>query len=351
MKALRYHARHDMRLDDIAEPQTLPGTVKISVDWCGICGSDLHEYLEGPINMPSPGHPDPLTGEEPPVVLGHEFAGVVTEVGRGVTHLKEGDRVAVEPYHTCGDCPACSTNSYNLCPSLGFIGLAGGGGGFSEFVVVPAERAFTLGELSTELGALIEPLAVGLHAVGLSGARPGQTAVVFGAGPIGLMTMINLRAAGVDCIIAVEPAAARSAKAIAAGADVVFNPRDVDVVEAVMELTGGIGADIAMECAGISVALGQAALAVRKGGRIVNVALWGKPATLDMNTTALKELSLSGSLAYCNDHPATIDLVRSTALDLDQLITKRIPLDDVIDGGFHELINNKDEHIKILVHP
>jgi len=338
-------------LDDIAEPTTRPGTVKVAVDWCGICGSDLHEYLEGPINMPSPGHPDPLTGEEPPVVLGHEFAGVVIEVGAGVTSVKEGDRVAVEPYHTCGSCVACKSNNYNWCPDLGFIGLAGGGGGFSEFVVVPAERAFKLNELGTDLGALVEPLAVGLHAVKISGARPGQTAIVFGAGPIGLMTTVNLRAAGVDRIVVVEPAAVRNDKATAAGADIVLNPMEVDVVEAIMEMTGGIGADIAMECAGIAAAMNQATSAVRKGGRIVNVALWGKPATIDMNAILLKELSLLGTLAYCNDHQDTIDLVRSTPVDLSQFITKRISLEDVIDGGFHELIANKDEHIKILVHP
>ncbi|PZU01534.1 MAG: 2,3-butanediol dehydrogenase [Gordonia sp. (in: high G+C Gram-positive bacteria)] len=351
MKALRYYARNDIRLEDIPEPQTRAGTVKVAVDWCGICGSDLHEYTEGPINMPSPGNPHPVTGEEPPVVLGHEFAGVVTQVGSGVTHVREGDRVAVEPYHTCGSCQACKTNDYSWCPDLGFIGLAGGGGGFSEFVVVPGERAFQLGELSTDLGALVEPLAVGFHAVNASGAGPGQTAVVFGAGPIGLMVTVSLRNAGVDRIVVVEPADVRNAKATAAGADLVLNPFEVNVADILMEMTKGRGADVAFECAGIAAAMSQAIAGTRKGGNIVNVALWGKPAVLDMNAVLLKEISILGSLAYCNDHPATIELVRNTPIDLGQFITKRIALDDVIDGGFHDLMAHKDEHIKVLVHP
>ena len=208
MKAARFHAREDVRIDDIPEPETTDGTVKIKVDWCGICGTDLHEYLEGPIFTPVAGSPHPLTGEVAPVQLGHEFAGHITEVGSGVTGFSEGDAVAVEPTLFCGRCAECRAGLTNLCPSLGFHGLSGGGGGYAEFTVVPASMARPLGSVPTDLGALVEPLAVGLHAVRNSGVRIGESAVVFGAGPIGLATITMLRAAGVTKVISVEVAKA-----------------------------------------------------------------------------------------------------------------------------------------------
>jgi (R,R)-butanediol dehydrogenase / meso-butanediol dehydrogenase / diacetyl reductase len=182
MKAARFHAREDVRIDDLPEPETREGAVKIKVDWCGICGTDLHEYLEGPIFTPAEA-PHPLTGERNPVQLGHEFAGHVTEVGSGVTGFAEGDAVTVEPTLFCGQCAECRAGLTNLCPSLGFHGLSGGGGGFAEYTAVPASMVRPLGQVPTDLGALVEPLAVGLHAVRRSGVRIGESAVVFGAGP------------------------------------------------------------------------------------------------------------------------------------------------------------------------
>jgi (R,R)-butanediol dehydrogenase / meso-butanediol dehydrogenase / diacetyl reductase len=351
MKAARFHGRGDIRIDDVPVPETRAGTVKVKVDWCGICGTDLHEFLEGPIFIPPPGSPHPLTGEEAPVVMGHEFAGTVAEVGQGVDGLAEGDRVAVEPYHTCGRCPACRMGRYNVCQSVGFIGLSGGGGGFSEYCVVDAGLAHPLGDLPTDLGALVEPLAVAYHAVRLSGATGGQTAVVFGAGPIGLVTAANLRAAGAGQIVAVEPAAARKTKARGAGADVVLDPTEIDVPQAVRDLTDGAGADVAFECAGIDAVLAQAIQSVRVGGTVVNVAIWGHPASVNMNDLVMKEVSVLGILAYCGDHPDTIRLLREGKVDAGQFITGRIELDDLVDGGFRQLIDHKEEHVKILVHP
>ena len=351
MKAARFHGRGDIRIDDVPAPETREGTVKVKVDWCGICGTDLHEYLEGPIFIPPQGSPHPLTGEAAPVIMGHEFAGTVAEVGRGVEGLAEGDRVAVEPYHTCGRCPACRMGRYNLCPSLGFIGLSGGGGGFSEYCVVDATRAHPLGDIPTDLGALVEPLAVAYHAVRLSGAKEAATAVVFGAGPIGLVTTACLRAAGAGRIVVVEPAAARKAKAPGAGADVVLDPTDTDVPEAVRDLTAGAGADVAFECAGIDEVLAQAIRSVRVGGLVVNIAIWGHPATVDMNDLVMKEVSVLGILAYCGDHPDTIGLLSDGRVDAGQFITGRIALDDIVEGGFRQLIDHKEEHVKILVQP
>lgn len=351
VKAARFHGQGDIRIDDIEEPPIRPGAVKIAVDWCGICGTDLHEFLDGPIFIPAPGEPHPLTGEELPVVLGHEFAGTISEIGEGVDDLAVGDAVAVEPYHTCGACPPCKAGRYNTCQSLGFIGLMGGGGGLSEFVVVDRKWVHPLGDIPTDHGALVEPLAVAFHAVRISGIEPGQTAVVFGAGPIGLVTIECLKAAGASLIIAVEPAAARKDRAATAGAHHVLDPTDIDVPARVAELTDGAGAHVAFECAGIDAVMADAVASVRPGGTVVNVAIWGHAATFDMNSLVMKEVNVLGTLAYCGDHEATIELLASGAVDAEQLITAKISLDDLVDGGFRQLIDNKVEHVKILVSP
>jgi len=352
VKAARYYGQGDIRVDDIPEPTPGPGQVQVAVDWCGICGSDLHEFLEGPIFIPPQGSPHPITGAElPAVVMGHEFAGVVSGVGADVTGVTEGDRVAVEPYYVCGECSACAAGRYNICRKLGFIGLSGFEGGFAETCVVDQKWVHQLGDLPTDVGALVEPLAVAYHAVRLSGLKPGGAAVVYGAGPIGLVTVASLKATGAGQVISVEPAAARKAKATVAGADVVLDPTETEVGDAVRDLTGGAGADVAFECAGIDAVLASAIGAVRPGGRVVNVAIWGHPATVQMNDLVLSEVDVIGSLAYCGDHPDTIKLLQDGKVAADQFITGRIALDDIVEGGFRQLIDNKEENVKILVSP
>jgi (R,R)-butanediol dehydrogenase / meso-butanediol dehydrogenase / diacetyl reductase len=351
MKAARFYGAGDIRIDEVPEPRVGPGQVEVTVDWCGICGTDLHEYLEGPIFIPAADAPHPITGETLPVVMGHEFAGVVSAVGSGVTNVSEGERVAVEPYLVCGQCAACAAGRYNICRNLGFVGLAGQQGGFAEKCVVDARWAHPLGDLGTDVGALVEPLAVGYHAVRLSGLRPGGTAAVFGAGPIGLVTAAALKAVGAGQVISVEPAAARKAKASVAGADVVLDPTETDVPDAIRDLTGGAGADVAFECAGIDAVLASAIGSVRPGGTVVNVAIWGHEATVQMNDLVLSEVNVVGSLAYCGDHPDTIKLLSDGKVAAEQFITGRIGLDGLVDRGFAELINNKEENVKILVSP
>jgi (R,R)-butanediol dehydrogenase / meso-butanediol dehydrogenase / diacetyl reductase len=351
MKAARFYGPGDIRIDDVPEPQVRPGTVKVEVEWCGICGTDLHEFLEGPIFAPAEGAPHPLTGETVPITLGHEFAGVVHEVGEGVTDVRVGERVVVEPYIICGRCDACEQGRYNVCQSLGFVGLSGYGGGFSQFVVAERRWIHPLGDLGTDVGALVEPLAVAYHAVRLSGAQPNHSALVFGAGPIGLVTTAALRAAGVEQIIVVEPADVRKAKAPGAGADHVIDPTGTDVVAEVNELTQGRGVDVSFECAGIDAVLKTAINSTRAGGTCVNVAIWGHEASVAMNDLVFREIRLLGSLAYAGDHPATIEMIASGKVDPYQFITGRIGLDDIVANGFDELINNKEENVKILVHP
>jgi len=351
MKAARFHGQKDVRIENIEEPETRSGTVKIAVAWCGICGTDLHEYLDGPIFISEPGHPHPLSHESLPVTMGHEFSGTIEEVGDGVDGLKVGDNVVVEPYFVCNECPPCTAGNYHLCEKMGFIGLAGGGGGLSEKVVVDQRWVHPIGDLPLDEAALIEPLSVAHHAVVRSGAKAGDVAIIGGAGPIGLLTAAILTGIGVTTIIS-ELSLARKEKALSSGAaDYVVDPTSENVKARVLELTGGVGADVAFECAGVNIVLDTLLDALRPAGVLVNVSIWGHPATVDMQKIVLREIDLRGTIGYVRDHEETVALVTSGKVDLKPFITGRIALDDLITEGFDTLINHNDTAVKILVHP
>lgn len=351
MKASRFYGHHDIRVDDIAEPQLQPDTVKIKVDWTGICGTDIHEYENGPIFCPSPGEPHPLSGEDVPVVLGHEMAGVATEVADGVTHIKVGDRVTVDPIYACGECGPCSKDSYNLCETVGYVGLTGRGGGFAEYVVVQADRVHDLGDIPTDIGALVEPLAVAHHAIGRSEAQPRDTVVIYGAGPIGLFILSLLRAKGIDRVICVEMSSIRKEKARQAGAMLVLDPTEVNVPERVRQESDGLGAHVSFECVGINAAIAGAIECLRFQGTCVNVSIWGQKAEIDMHRIVTKEIRLLGTFAYARDHAPVVELLKSGKLDVADFITGKIAAEDVYEKGIRQLVENKDENVKILVHP
>ncbi|BCW11865.1 2,3-butanediol dehydrogenase [Arthrobacter sp. NtRootA4] len=351
MKAARFHGRNDIRIDDVPEPEVRPGTVKIQVAWCGICGTDLHEYLEGPIFVPAPGHPHPLSGEEAPVTMGHEFSGTIVDVGEGVEALAVGDNVVVEPYFVCDECPPCKAGNYHLCTKMGFIGLSGGGGGLGGMVVVDTRWVHKVGNIPLDQAALIEPLSVAHHAVARSGAKPGDVALVGGSGPIGLLTAAVLKSQGVTTVIS-ELSAARKDKAISSGvADYVIDPGQEDLQARLLELTDGVGADVAFECAGVNAVLDTLLTAVKPAGVVVNVSIWGRPATVDMQKIVLKEIDLRGTIAYVRDHAEAIKLVQEGKVNLEPFITARIALQDLVEQGFNTLIHHNDTAVKILVHP
>ena len=351
MKAARFHGPADIRIEDIPAPELRPGAVAIDVAWCGICGTDLHEYLDGPIFIPAEGHPHPLSHEAEPVTLGHEFSGTVSALGEGVSDLTVGDNVVVEPYFVCNECAPCLAGNYHLCTKMGFIGLAGGGGGLSEKVVVDRRWVHAIGDIPLDEAALIEPLSVAHHAFVRSGAKAGDVALIGGAGPIGLLVAAVLKAEGLTVIMS-ELSEARKENARVTGvADHVLDPSKEDVVARVRELTDGNGADVCFECTSVNVVLNQLFDAVRPAGVIVNVSIWGKPASIDMQKLVLKEIDLRGTIAYVRDHPATIKLVQDGRVKLAPFITGRIALDDLITEGFDTLINHNETAVKIIVHP
>ena len=340
-----------MRLQDVPEPEVRDGSVKVKVDWCGICGTDLHEYLAGPIFIPPVGSPHPLTGETLPLTLGHEFAGEVVDVGGGVDGIATGDRVAIEPVYRCGTCAACRRGVPNLCSQLGFYGLMGGGGGMSEYAVMPSYMVHHLPDgLTYEQGALVEPIAVGLRAVRRAGIGPGESALVLGGGPIGAVTVQCLRAIGAGTIMVAEVADARKRKALEIGADAVIDPTQEDVVARVRELTGGEGADHAFDAAGIQETLQTALQATRKSGTVTIISIWEGPVEVNPNDIVLSELNVVGTIAYTpEDFADTITMLRDGTIATDGIVTERIALADIVDGGFRELVEHKDRHVKILV--
>lgn len=241
VQAIRYHGKEDMRLERIAEQGELKEQeVRLEPAWCGICGTDVHEYLHGPVFPPSADKPNPLTNDVMPIIFGHEFSGTITEVHPTVASLKVGDRVAVEGLLTDDTCYACSPKRRNLCDKSAFLGLSTNPGGLCERIVVPAFTCHKLPEaVSLEVGALVEPLSVAWHAVTTSGIQSHHSAIVFGAGPIGLAVILCLRAKGVTCILASEPSKARHSQAQKLGATRCFNPMEEDVVTMAKKMCDG----------------------------------------------------------------------------------------------------------------
>lgn len=348
MQALRWHGVKDLRVETIEEPSALQGKVKIKVEWCGICGSDLHEYAAGPIFIPE-GAPHPLTGEKAPVVMGHEFSGQVVEVGEGVTRFKAGDRVVVEPVFACGHCAACKQGKYNLCEKMGFLGLAGGGGGFSEYVAADEHMVHHIPDsVSYEQGALVEPSAVALYAVRSSHFKVGDRAVVFGAGPIGLLVIEALKASGAAEIYAVELSPERRSKAQELGA-IALNPADVDVVQEIHRLTEG-GADVAYEVTGVPAVLNQAIQSTKISGQIMIVSIFEREAPIHPNQIVMQERNIAGIIGYRDVFPAVISLMQQGYFTADKLVTKRIALSEIVEQGFEALLKEKSQ-VKILVSP
>ena len=322
-------------------PQPKDDEVLVKLEYVGICGSDLHYYESGAIG-------DYIV--KPPFVLGHEPGGTVVEVGKNVTHLKVGDRVALEPGKTCGHCEFCKTGRYNLCPDVVFFATPPVDGVFQEYVAHEAGLCFKLPDnVSTMEGALIEPLAVGFHAARQGGAQAGQVAVVTGAGCIGLVSMMALKAMGVSKVYSVDVMDKRLDKALELGADGVINGSREDAVKKVMELTGGMGCDLVIETAGTEITTRQAVQMTKKGATIVLVG-YSKTGEIKMPISLAldKELTFKTVFRYRHIYPMAIDAVASGRVNLKGIVTNEFALDD-IQEAMDESVNNKADIVKAVV--
>jgi L-iditol 2-dehydrogenase len=320
MKAAQLVGIREFRIVDSELPPPAPGEVQVRVAAVGICGSDLHNYTEGGI------------GDSPcryPMVLGHEPAGTVLKTGEGVTGIAAGDRFALEPAIACGACEMCRAGRANLCDNMRFMSSGGIPGFFRDAVNLPAHNLIPVPpHVGLREATLIEPIAVALHSLTFASVKPGETAIVFGAGPIGLLTIAALRFAGASRIWAVEPVAHRREMAKAMGADVAL---DVEhAVETVMQDTGRRGVDIAFDCAAGEDTVNQCIASLAKGGRLVYTAI---PAAIHVpfHAPGLRKKEISFFNVYRSNHQTdrARDLLGANLKLFAPLVTHSRPLDQI----------------------
>jgi (R,R)-butanediol dehydrogenase/meso-butanediol dehydrogenase/diacetyl reductase len=349
MRAAVFHGDHDIRVEEVPAPSSPgPGEVLLRPYWCGICGTDLHEYAMGPIVIPAVPHP--LNGSRLPQILGHEFSAEVVEVGPDVTTVAAGQRVSIMPLLFCGTCYYCRRGLNHLCVSMACVGLSFGWGGIAELAVVPASHVSVLpDEVSDLQGALVEPAAVAAYGVDTAGVRPGDTVLVTGAGPIGALAALYASALGAQVVISeVNPTRAAMATSLDVGE--VVDPSKIDVTAWVKEQTGGIGVDAVIECSGNERALQTAIAAVRSAGRISQTGLHTKPASIDPMVLAEHDVTLAGTWCYpVTDWPRIIGLVASGRYPVDKVVTSQIAMDDIVAQGFETLLSPTGDQVKLLV--
>ncbi|HXI60710.1 MAG TPA: alcohol dehydrogenase catalytic domain-containing protein [Polyangia bacterium] len=311
------------RLVEEQTPEPAPGEVQVQVQAVGVCGSDMHSYAEGAIGD---------TAVAYPTVLGHEPAGVVAKVGAGVTGWSVGDRAAFEPSLFCYHCTYCLRGRQNLCTSMRFLSTPGGDPGFfRDRVNLPAANLLALpASLSVAEGALVEPLSIALHSMKLAAPVLGETAAVFGAGPIGLLTIAALKAAGVRRVWAVEPLPHRRALATTMGADAVLDPKAVDAAATIARESGGLGVSMVYDCATKTDSTEQSLRAAAPGGRVV---LTGIPSELrvsfDVHLWRRKELAIMQVRRSNDEMSAARDLLAQQSRLFAPLITHQRPIEDV----------------------
>jgi (R,R)-butanediol dehydrogenase/meso-butanediol dehydrogenase/diacetyl reductase len=353
MKALRFHAAKDLRIEDIAAPaDPAADEVVIKNHFAGICGTDLHEYAHGPIFVPK--DPHPITGVSGPQVLGHEFGGVVTKLGKDVTHVKVGDRVSVQPFITprSGDY-YLDRGQFTLSDTMALAGLSWVGGGMAEACLLKGYNVYKIPDsMSDEDAALVEPTAVAVYGVDRGGVRPGDSVLVTGAGPIGLLTLLAARAAGAVQLFVSDPNATRLEIAKSIVPDVVtINPTEQDVGDIIRAATEGeVGCDVALECVGNTFALQACVDAVRKQGVVVQIGLHAGEAPVNWFNVVYKDIDIRGSWAYNSQiWPRVIRLIDSGQIPAGKVVTKTVKLDDVVKEGFDPLLDPAGTQLKILI--
>ncbi len=352
MLAAVYYGQGDIRVEEVAEPViAVPDEVLVEVAWCGICGTDLHEYTSGPIVTPV--DPHPLTGATLPQVLGHEFSGRVIDIGQAVSEVGVGDRVAIMPAIVCQRCYYCRSGLAHLCEKFAATGLSAQTGGLARFAVVHEYQVARLPDsMSDEAGALVEPAAVAAHGVDLARPVGGDIVLVSGIGPVGALTALYASAVGAGLVLLAEPNPNRAARARALDVGPVVDPTTDSFGDELREFTAGAPVDIAIECSGTSAGLAGCLDNVRRAGAIVQTGLHTRPASLDAMALSEKEVALLGSWCFrITDWPRIIRLIDTGRYDVLKVLTNQIDLSDIVVAGFDALVDPNGNQLKVLSNP
>jgi len=342
MKALVLTAYRRLEIQDVPRPAPGPRDLVVRVRACGICGSDVHGY-------------DGSSGRRiPPLIMGHEAAGVVDAVGPEVTAFKPGDRVTFDSTIHCGECAFCRSGQVNLCDRRRVVGVSPGeyrqDGAFAEAVVVPERIVCRVPDaVAFEHAAMVEPLSVAVHAVRRAKIAAGDRALVVGCGMIGLLTLQAAKAAGCSSVIAVDLDQGRLEQAARLGADVTLGARD-DVAARVASLTGGRGVDVAFEAVGAAEPIATAVRSLKKGGTLVLIGNVTPRVEVDLQAIVTRELALLGTCASSGEYPAALELLARGAVSLDGLISQVAPLEEG-PAWFERLYAREPGLMKVILTP
>lgn len=328
-------------IKEVEKPVVKPGHVLIKVEYVGICGSDVHYYQHGRIG-------DFIV--EKPIILGHECSGTIVETGAEVNNFKPGDKVVPEPGYACNKCDFCKTGKYNLCNQMTFMATPPVDGAFCEYISYPADMVFKLPEnVSTREGALIEPLAIGIYAAQRGGIFPGSKVLVLGAGCIGIVTMLASKAFGASQVIITDVLDNRLEAAKELGADFAVNTNKSDLHELIADSTGDTGADVVIDCVGLSSTINNAIDSCKKGGTIVLVGM-GSDSNVDVNINRAisKEIDFKTIFRYRNIFPTALKMVSDGKIDIKNIVSHSFNFAD-IDKAMQFVMNNKEKVVKAII--
>jgi L-iditol 2-dehydrogenase len=343
MKALLLSEYGRLEMVEIPTPRPGPDEVLVRVEACGICGSDVHGYDGG-------------SGRRvPPIVMGHEAAGAIAALGPNVSGLHEGDRVTFDSTIYCGVCDYCRAGTVNLCENRQILGVSlpewKRAGAFAEYVVVPTRVLYPLPEaVPFAEAAMVEPLAVAVHAVDLTNVKPGDSALVVGAGMIGLLVLQVLRENKVASVIVVDIDDTRLALAKELGATHTINAKSADAVAEVLRLTEGAGVAVALEAVGSTPTIKTAIESVRKGGTVTLIGNVTPTAEIPLQIVVSRQIRLQGSSASAGEYPKCIELLASGAVKVKQLITAVAPLEEGA-SWFSRLHSREPNLMKVILKP
>ncbi|UCE11081.1 MAG: alcohol dehydrogenase catalytic domain-containing protein [Candidatus Thorarchaeota archaeon] len=335
MKAAVYLGAGEIEIQEIPEPDLGPNDVMVKPKYVGICGSDLSAYEYGMY--------------ERGLVMGHEFSGEVVDVGEAVTQWKKGDRVVPNSLTPCKICSFCTDRRYSLCEDMQMVGISMNGG-LAELVALPETTLHALPDsVDFQIGALVEPLSIALRGFNMIRFNPGNSVLVLGTGPIGIMSIHLARLMEASVVYASEPLSARRSAAKHAGADAVFDPTDESVALRIENLTQGLGVDSVVECTGEPGPTSEAFQLVKRGGKILVLGISEEPVEVDFMTGVLNELTVQFSYLGYEEFPEAIRLLEEGAINPRQMITSIIPLRRIVEDGFEALAHPESAEVKVLV--